>query len=134
MFEIALLIAVFIALSGVMAMIDAAILSVTPGEVEELHHHKAWGSSALQFIKNHMTKSVVIVVILTNTINILGPVLIGDRAADYGGNTAIGVVTAILTFLTIIFSEIIPKSIGAHYAPTIARASAPIILVLIYAL
>jgi CBS domain containing-hemolysin-like protein len=96
--------------------------------------HKAWGSTALHFVKNHVTKAVVVIVILTNSINILGPILIGNRAADIGGSTAIGVVTAILTLLTILFSEIIPKSVGAHYAPTIARAAAPVILILIYAL
>lgn len=134
MIELAIYIAVFITLSGVMAMVDAAVLSVSYGEVEELVLHKAWGSSALKFVKDHINKAVVIVVILTNTINILGPILIGDRAADLGGNTAIGVVTAVLTFATIVFSEIIPKSLGAHYAPTISRAASPIIVVLIYAL
>lgn len=134
MIELVILIAVFIALSGVMAMVDAAVLSVSYGEVEELVQHKAWGSSALKFVKGHTTKAVVILVILTNTINILGPILIGDRAADVGGSTAIGIVTAVLTFATIVFSEIIPKSVGAHYAPTISRAAAPVILILIYAL
>ncbi len=134
MIELVILVVIFITLSGVMAMVDAAVLSVSYGEVEELVQHKAWGSTALKFVKDHLTKSVVILVILTNTINILGPILIGDRAADLGGSTAIGIVTAVLTFATIVFSEIIPKSVGAHYAPTIARAAAPIVLVLIYAL
>ena len=39
-----------------------------------------------------------------------------------------------MTFGTIVFSEIIPKSLGAHYAPLIARVSAPVILSLVYGL
>lgn len=135
MIELVVSIIVFICLSGLMALIDAAILSVTVAEVEELVHHKAWGSTPLQAVKQRVTRAVVIVVILTNSINILGPILIGNQAASMGlGGFGIGLVTAILTLSTILFSEIIPKSLGAHYAPTIARVAAPIILALIYAL
>jgi len=76
----------------------------------------------------------VIIVLATNTINILGPILAGKKAVEVYGDTVIGIVTAILTFATIIFSEIIPKSVGAFYAPVISRMAAPIILALIYAL
>lgn len=134
MVELALSIAIFILLSGLMAMVDAAVLSVSYAEVEELVHNKAWGATALRACKQSITRSVVVIVILTNTINVLGPVLIGHLAAVKYGSAGIGVTTAVLTFLTIIFSEIIPKSIGAHYAPQISRAAAPIVLVLIYAL
>lgn len=134
MIELAVSILVFIFLSGLMALIDAAVLSVTPAEVEELAQHNAWGSTALQAVKHRVTRAVVVIVILTNSINILGPILVGNLAADLYGNTGIGIVTAVLTFSTILFSEIIPKSLGAHYAPTISRAAAPIILALIYGL
>jgi CBS domain containing-hemolysin-like protein len=40
----------------------------------------------------------------------------------------------VLTFATIIFSEVIPKSLGSHHAPLISRLSAPIIVLLSYAL
>lgn len=133
MIELSVSIAIFIVLSGLMAMIDAAVLSISPSEVDELVLHKAWGSGALHAVKARVTRALVIIVILTNSINILGPIIIGSIAAKYS-NTVIGIVTALLTFMTILFSEIIPKSIGAHYAPTIARAAAPIILVLIYTL
>lgn len=134
MLELALYIVVFIALSGLMAMVDAAVLSVSRGEVEEMVLHQEWGAVALRAIVQRITRAVVVIVLFTNTINILGPILAGKKAIDLYGNTAIGVVTAILTFGTIMFSEIIPKSVGTHYAPQIGRASAPFILALIYAL
>ena len=134
MLELAIYIVVFIALSGLMAMVDAAVLSVSRGEVEEMVLHKIWGAGALQTISQRITRAVVIIVLITNTINILGPILAGKKAIDLYGSTAIGVVTAILTFGTIVFSEIIPKSLGAHYAPLIARVSAPVILLLVYGL
>lgn len=124
----------FIFLSGVAALVDAAILSVSRSEVEEMVMKKLPGSAALQAVKGSLTRAVVVVVILTNTINVLGPILAGNKAIDLYGNTVIGIVTAILTFGTIIFSEIIPKSLATHYAPVISRISAPPILALIYVL
>ena len=134
MLELALYITVFIALSGLMAMVDAAVLSVSYGEVEEMVLGKKSGAIALRAIANRITRALVVIVLLTNTINILGPILAGKKAIDLYGNTAIGIVTATLTFGTIVFSEIIPKSLGTHYAPAISRVSAPVILSLIYAL
>ena len=121
----------FIALSGLWAMIDAAILSVSPAEVEVMIAKKRWGARDLQSLLKHTTRAIIVIVILTNMTNILGPILIGRKAETLFGSTGIGIVTALLTFLTIIASEIIPKSIGAHYAPRIARSVAPILRALI---
>jgi putative hemolysin len=134
MLALALYILVFIALSGLLAMVDAAVLSVSRAEVEELVQQGKWGAVPLRALKHRMARAVVIVVIVTNTINVLGPILVGQKAVEVYGSTVIGVITAVLTLGTIIFSEIIPKSLGAHYAPLISRVSAPVILVLIYAL
>lgn len=134
MISLVLLILAFLALSGVLAMIDAAILSVSRAEVEELVLLKKGGSSALLWVTRNLTKSVVVIVIATNVINILGPILAGQKAIALFGNEAIGVITAVLTFGTIVFSEIIPKSLGAHYAPTVGRFAAPLIAVAIIGL
>ncbi len=125
MFQLFLLTIGFITLSGVLAMIDAAILSVTPGEVEELIGQKKIGARALKRLVRHMTRAISVIVVLTNITNILGPILVGQKTVQLFGSTAIGIITALLTLLTIIFSEIIPKAIGSHYAPTIGRFVAP---------
>ncbi len=132
--ELLPLIAGFLLLSGLMAMTDAAILSVSYGEVEELVAQKKLGSLPLRAVSRRLTRAVVVIVILTNTINILGPILVGQRAVQIYGSGAIGVITAVLTFGTILLSEIIPKALGTHYAPAIGRIVAPVILFLIYAL
>lgn len=124
----------FIIASGFLAMIDAAVLSVNHAEVEVMIAKKRYGARALKLLLRHTTRAIIIIVILTNITNILGPILVGRKAEDLFGSHVIGIVTALLTFLTIIFSEIIPKSIGSHYAPRIARVVAPAILVLIIAL
>ena len=127
MYELVLYMLAFIVLSGLMAAVEAAVLNVTRGEVEELCQRGAWGAEALKIITARITQPVVVLVIFTNTINILGPILAGQQAIRLFGGVAIGVVTAVLTLGTIVFSEIIPKSLGSHYAPLISRAAAPAI-------
>ncbi|MFA5800463.1 MAG: hemolysin family protein [Candidatus Peribacteraceae bacterium] len=131
MIELALLVTGFIVVSGFFAMIDAAILNVTPAEVEELITKKKWGAKALKSLLRRTTRAIIVIVIFTNVTNILGPILAGKKAMELFGNEAIGYMTALLTFATIIFSEIIPKSIGAHSAPRISRRIAPVLQVFI---
>lgn len=134
MLELALYIVTFFILSGLMAGIEAAVLSVSPGEIEELRLQRAWGATALATIKQRVTQAMVVIVIMTNSINILGPILAGYKAIQLYGDVVIGLITAVLTIGTIIFSEIIPKSLGTHYAPHVSRLAAPAIRALIFLL
>ncbi|MCK4517077.1 MAG: DUF21 domain-containing protein, partial [Spirochaetaceae bacterium] len=120
MIQLIVLILGFVILSGLMAITEAAVLSVTRAEVEVMVRNGARGAKALRRIKEHITQAVVIIVVFTNTVNVLGPVLVGIRAVELYGNAVIGVVTAILTLGTIVLSEIVPKSLGTHYAPRIS--------------
>lgn len=120
----------FFALSGLMAAVDAAVLSVTHPEIEVLIQKGKWGARRLSRAKQDISRSVVVIVILSNTINVLGPVLVSLQAFELYGSEVIAIITAMLTVGTIVFSEIVPKSIGTHYAPLIARGSAPAILVI----
>lgn len=134
MLELSSYIVTFFILSGLMAGIEAAVLSVSPGEIEELRLRRAWGAVALTAIKQRITQAVVVIVILTNSINVLGPILTGYKAIQLYGDVGIALVTAVLVLGTIVFSEIIPKSLGSHYAPQVSRLAAPAIRVLIYLL
>ena len=134
MIELTSYIVTFLILSGLMAGIEAAVLSVSPGEIEELRLRRAWGAVALTSIKLRITQAVVVIVIITNSINVLGPVLAGYKAIQLYGDAGIALITVVLVVGTIIFSEIIPKSLGTHYAPLVSRLAAPAIRVLIYLL
>ncbi len=131
MLDLLFLVTAFIVISGSLAMIDAAVLNVTPAEVEVLIAKKKWGARELKKLLQHTTRAIIVIVILTNVTNILGPILAAKKAIELYGSEAIGYVTAVLTFATIIFSEIIPKSLGAHNAPRISRRVAQFLLLLI---
>ncbi|MFA6523844.1 MAG: CNNM domain-containing protein [Candidatus Peribacteraceae bacterium] len=130
MLALLILIVLFVALSGTLSLLDAALLSVSAAEVGEVVAHNLWGAAALRRLFPRFTRAVIVVVILTNAVNILGPVLIGVRAAELFGSQVLGILTAVLTALTILFSEIIPKALGSRHAPAIARYASPFLLAL----
>ncbi len=134
MLELTFYILVFLGLSGLMAAVEAAVLTVSRGEVEELLLQRAWGADALKIVTGRITQAVVVMVVFTNTINVLGPILAGRKAQQLFGDAALGAIVAVLTFGTIVFSEIIPKSLGSHYAPIIGRWAAPVIRLLVLVL
>lgn len=128
MTTLAISIILFLALSGLMAAVDAAVLSVTQPEIEELIHQQRYGAKRLRDVKHRIRDAVVVIVIATNTLNVLGPVLVSYQAFTLFSSRGVVTVTILLTFGTILFSEILPKAIGNHFAPWIARLSAPVIL------
>ena len=124
MTTLVLYILMFLLLSGLMAAVDAAVLSVTPPEIEELVHNRRRGARRLRQVKQQLARSVVVIVILTNTINVLGPIVVSHQAVSRFGPQSLFAVTAVLTLGTIVFSEILPKAIGAHQAPLLGRLAA----------
>ncbi|MCA9085220.1 MAG: HlyC/CorC family transporter [Planctomycetaceae bacterium] len=130
MFWLIVLIVAFLLLSGVMAAVDAALLSVTSPEVHELIHQRQNGARALKTVRRELTRAIVVIVIATNTINVLGPVLVSRQTMNTIGAKYLGVVAVVLTIGTILISEIIPKAVGRRYATTIGCLAASPILVL----
>src|SRR5690625_638454 len=68
---------------------------------------------------------ITTILIGNNIANIVLPTLVTALAIEYGFN--IGIATAILTVIMIIFAEVIPKSIAASFADRIAYVVYPII-------
>lgn len=129
MIPLAVSVVIFLVLSGLLAAVDAAVLSVTRPEIEELVQQQRWGAKRLHAVKMHLRDAVVVIVIATNTVNVLGPILVSYHAFGLFDARGVAIVTIVLTLGTIVFSEIIPKAIGNHFAPSVARLASPAILI-----
>lgn len=127
MATLAVIVLVFIVLSGIMAAVDAAILSVTRPEVHELLLHGERGANALRLVKEDLTRGVIVIVIATNAVNVLGPIVASQFALHELGPRSLPMLTAVLTVGSILFAEIIPKALGNRYAPEIGRIAAPVL-------
>src|SRR5690625_112770 len=68
---------------------------------------------------------ITAILIGNNVANILLPTLVTMLAIDYGFN--VGIASAILTIVIIVFSEVLPKSVAASFPDRIAYAVYPVI-------
>lgn len=130
MFELILVIIVILLLSGFFSGAEAALVSLTEPEVLTLHEKKVLGSSFLVRVHKRLNRSVITIVVWNNVVNIVGSILVGQLVITLYGDAILAVITTGLTFGIIIFSEIIPKAIGIHYAEKVGVLTAPFILLL----
>jgi len=127
--KLIVLILIVIVGSGIFSTIEAALFSVPLNKARILSEQKKRGAKSLISIKENMHRYITVIVIFNNIFNIVGSMMVGIVALNILGNAWIGLVSAILTFLIIIFGEIIPKSIGESYASLISLFVAkPLIL------
>lgn len=110
---------------------EAALFAVSVGQVKAFIDQKRRGAVALQALKDDMSKTITTVVIINNIANIVGSMFIGTVAdKQFGGDSLgpvsyVGLFSALLTFLVIAFSEIVPKTLGERYAERISLTIAP---------
>lgn len=121
-------IAVVLVLAALFAAVEASIFSTSYPRSQVLKRQKKPGSHALAAIRENMSRPITTLVIGTNVTTIAGSLYIGHVATEAYGNSAIGVVSATVTFLVIVFGEIFPKVLGERFAEPIAlTASGPLL-------
>jgi CBS domain containing-hemolysin-like protein len=120
MLTIIIIVAIVLCGSAICAAAETAILSVSRIKVKQLAQSKKPGALALLKIRQKINRPIATIVILNNIFNIVGSIIIGSLAAEVLGDTWLGVFSGILTFLIIVFGEIVPKTLGERYAENIA--------------
>ena len=106
--------------SAICACAETALFSVPRIRVKQLAQSKKASAIALQAIRHKMNRPIATIVILNNVFNIVGSIMIGSLAANLLGDAWLGLFSAVLTFLIIVFGEIVPKTVGERYAENIA--------------
>ncbi|MFC1658830.1 hemolysin family protein [Candidatus Omnitrophota bacterium] len=110
-------------LSGICSMTEAAILSLPFVKARILFEQKRKGSKTLLFIKENIHQAIATIVILNNTINIVGSIFVGQEVTRIFGSQWLGIASAVITFAIIVISEVIPKTIGERYKVGVSLAS-----------
>lgn len=119
--------------SAICSATEIAILSVPTIRVRQLAQSKKPAALALLGIRNRVNRPIATIVIINNIFNIVGSIVIGSIATNVLGDALFGVFSGILTFLIIIFGEILPKTSGERFAERIALTVAiPVRLITIF--
>lgn len=121
-----LFIYIFIALgfSFLCSIAEAVLLSVTTAYISLLERDGKVAGTRLRDLKEDINSPLAAILTLNTIAHTMGAAGAGAQAAAVFGSAYIGVVSGVLTLLILIFSEIIPKSLGAHYWRQLAPATA----------
>tara|TARA_B100000927_G_C16421256_1_gene451478 strand:- start:28 stop:1053 length:1026 start_codon:yes stop_codon:yes gene_type:complete len=113
-----LFIALFV--SFVCSLAEAVLLSVPQSYLVTLKNKYFWADSFLNYKKN-IDKPLSAILALNTIAHTIGAAGVGAEASKIFGHTSLGIVSAILTLLILIFSEIIPKTLGALYCKSLSK-------------
>ncbi|RFC53360.1 CNNM domain-containing protein [Brumimicrobium aurantiacum] len=114
---IALLVYLFIALfvSFLCSIMESVLLSVPQSYLIVKHESgKEWAKSFMD-LKINIDKPLSAILTLNTVAHTIGAAGVGAQAVKVFGEASFGVVSAVLTFLILFVTEIIPKTIGARY-------------------
>ncbi len=107
--------------SAICSASEAALFSISLLKAQNLaQQSRSPANQALLVIRENMNRPIATLVILNNLFNIVGSITVGQVATAVLGDAWLGIFSAILTFLIIIFGEIIPKTLGERYAEQFA--------------
>lgn len=110
--------------SALCSSIETALFSVSSLRVRQLAQSNNPSAVALLAIRENMNRPIATIVILNNTFNIIGSIVTGGVATQVLGSQWLGIFSAVLTFLIIVFGEIIPKTLGERYCESLAMLAA----------
>lgn len=103
------------------SILEAVLLSVTPTYVNlKLKEGKSYADE-LEALKQDVDKPLIAILTLNTIAHTVGAILVGVQAEQLPykfeilGVNMVGIVSAIMTILILVVSEIIPKTIGATY-------------------
>mgnify|MGYP001794243078 FL=1 len=120
MLKLAIAVLIMLIGSALCSGTETALLSVSILKARQLAQSGNPRALALLAIRQRINRPIATIVILNNLFNIVGSIVIGSVAAAVFGDALLGVFSGILTFLVIVFAEILPKTLAEQHAQPIA--------------
>ena len=118
--------------SSICSVLEATILSTPITFINTLEQQGAKGAARLKKLKTDIDRPISAILIVNTIANTVGASLVGAEAAKLFQSTGVGVVSGLFTFLILVFSEIIPKTIGSNYWRNLAVPASAVIQGMIY--
>lgn len=121
-----------LALSFLCSILEAVLLSTPMSFISMKENEGNKTATLMKRYKNNVDRPVGAILSLNTIAHTIGSAGVGAESIKIFGEEYFGLISAILTLLILILSEIIPKTIGASYWRSLAMTSTKIIRVLIF--
>jgi len=114
--------AVFV--SFICSLLEAVILSVTYSHIEVMVNHGHRSGLLLRNLKKNIDLPLAAILTVNTVANTVGAAGVGAQALHVFGSQWVALASGILTFCILVFSEIIPKTIGVIFWKRLAPIAA----------
>ena len=106
---------IVLGVSFICSMLESVILSVTHSHIGTLIKSNPKRGKILQALKDDINRPLAAILTINTVANTVGAAGVGAQTLQVFGSETVAVISVGLTFCILIFSEIIPKTIGANY-------------------
>lgn len=115
-----ILLGICVVLSAFFSGSEIAIFSSNKIRIKKLAEDGNKHAKTVEWLLEHPNKIIATILIGNNLVNILATVICTSLAIHFFGNAGIGIATAIMTIVILIFGEVTPKALAAQNAEKIA--------------
>jgi CBS domain containing-hemolysin-like protein len=113
-----------IGVSFLCSLLEASLLSLPRSHVEALVERGSSVGRTLQHMKANIDRPLSAILTLNTIAHTVGAAGVGAQAALVFGDAAVGLASAVMTLLILLFSEIVPKTLGVVHAKRLAGITA----------
>ncbi len=128
------ILATAILFSAFFSGVETALMSLNMAKVKALANQGKKGSKALYRIKQNPHRLIITILVGNNLVNIFAASLATVIFTEMFGSNGMGIATGVMTFLILVFGEIVPKTIAINKAEKISLIVAGPIEALSYVL
>ena len=117
--------------SFICSLTESVLLSTPQSFLITIKYKEKWANSFLKF-KTHIDKPLSAILSLNTVAHTIGAAGVGAEAIKLFGDASLAIVSAILTILILVITEIIPKTMGARYWRSLAKLTLNIINIMLF--
>lgn len=121
-----------IGMSALCSTLEATLLSTPLSYITGLEEQGVNGAKRLKRLKQNSDRPISAILCLNTIANTVGASIVGSLVYEVYGDALVGVFSTIFTLAILIFSEIIPKTIGTSYWRSLALPASVIINAMIF--
>jgi CBS domain containing-hemolysin-like protein len=114
--------ALALGVSFICSVLEAVLLSISTPFIAQLENTRPHLGQKMRQLKDHIDRPLSAILSLNTIAHTVGATGVGAQAVAVFGHAYVGVISAVLTLLILLISEIIPKTLGAIYWRQLAPA------------
>ncbi|MEM7808548.1 MAG: DUF21 domain-containing protein, partial [Planctomycetota bacterium] len=130
-----------LSISAICSLMEATLLSLTPGDVAGLKRRRPKAGEIWEAFKKEVERPISVILICNTAAHTIGATMAGAKFEEWvdqnpqlfgenAGGWSVFAFGAVFTVLMLQFTEILPKSLGVRYNTTVAAFTArPMLLI-----